>query len=53
MVSQGSRFVDWSVSRGAADGGNTGLATMAGIGFGSTRQELDAAYAADIREKTL
>lgn len=53
VMSQEGRFVGWSVSRGAADGSNTGLATMAGIGFGSTRGQLEAAYAADIRETTL
>ncbi|MDQ3057443.1 MAG: hypothetical protein M3Q96_06855 [Pseudomonadota bacterium] len=53
VMSQDDRFVGWSVSRGAADGGNAGLATMAGIGFGSTRRELEAAYAANIRETTL
>ena len=53
MMSQDGRVVGWSVSRGAADGGNVGLATMAGIGIGSTRRELEAAYTADIRETTL
>lgn len=53
VMSQEGRFVGWSVSRGAANGGNTGLATMAGIGFGSTRGQLEAAYAADIGETTL
>ena len=52
-ILQDGRFVGWSVSRGAADGGNVGLATMAGIGIGSTRRELEAAYTADIRETTL
>lgn len=53
VMSQDGRFIGWSVSRGAADGGNAGMATMAGIGVGSTRGELEAAYAADIRETTL
>ena len=53
VMSQDGRFVGWSVSRGAADGGNIGVATMAGIGIGSTRRELEAVYAADIRETTL
>lgn len=53
LMSQDGRFVGWSVSRSAADGGNAGLATMAGIGVGSTRRELEAAYTADIRETTL
>ena len=50
---QDGRFVGWSVSRGAADGSNVGLATMAGIGIGSARRELEAAYTADIRKTTL
>ncbi len=53
VLSQDDRFVGWSINHGAADGGNAGLATMAGIGFGSTRRELEAAYTADIRETTL
>ena len=50
---QDGRFVGSSLSRGAADGGNVGVSTMAGIGIGSTRPELEAAYTADIRETTL
>ncbi len=53
VMSQQGRFVGWSVSRAATDGGNGGLATMAGIGPGSTRGELEGAYAAEIRETTL
>lgn len=53
VMSQDGRFVGWSVMRAAADAGNGSLATMAGIGVGSTRRELEAAYAAEIRETTL
>ncbi|MES2859225.1 MAG: hypothetical protein V4704_08625 [Pseudomonadota bacterium] len=53
VMSQDGRFVGWSVSRGAAAGGNVAPATMAGIGIGSTRRELTDAYAADIRTTTL
>jgi len=53
MMLQEGRFVGWSVSRGAADGSNILHTTIAGIGIGSTRRDLVAAYAADIRETTL
>ena len=53
VMAQHGRFVGWSVSRGAADAGRDGPATMAGIGLGSTRRELKAAYAAEIRKTTL
>jgi len=53
VMAQAGRFVGWSASRPTADTGNGGLATMAGIGVGSTRGELEAAYAADIRKTTL
>jgi hypothetical protein len=54
VVAQHGRFVGWSVSRGAAGAaGRDGPATMAGIGLGSTRRELESAYAADIHKTTL
>lgn len=53
VMAQDGRFVGWSLSRGTANAGSDGPATMAGIGLGSTRRELEAAYAADIRETTL
>jgi len=53
VMSQDDRFVGWSVNHGAADGGNSDLATMAGIGIGSSRRELEAAYTAEIGETTL
>jgi hypothetical protein len=53
VMAQDGRFVGWSVGRGADAGGRGGPATMAGIGVGSTRSELQAAYAAAIRETTL
>ena len=53
VMAQDGRFVGWSVSRGAANADSDGPATMAGIGLRSTRRELEAAYAADIRKTTL
>lgn len=42
------RFVGWSLSRDARE-----LSTMSGIGIGSTRRDLDAAYQARVEESTL
>jgi hypothetical protein len=53
VMAQHGRFVGWSVSRGPADADRGGPATMAGIGLGSTRRELEAAYTADIHTTTL
>ena len=54
VMAQHGRFVGWSVSRGAAGAADRdGPATMAGIGLGSMRRELEAAYTADIRTTTL
>lgn len=50
LVSQDGRFVGWSVGPGA---GGHALATMAGVGIGSTRAELESAYTAEISETTL
>ena len=52
---QEGKFVGWAVGR---DGGNSGsggpaIATVAGVGPGSTRAELDSAYAAKVFESTL
>lgn len=46
---QQDRLVGWTVRPGS-DGAPT---TMSGIGLGSTRAELDAAYDADVRQTTL
>ena len=46
LVFQEGRFVGWSTDQ-------RGLTTMSGLGVGSTRGELEAAYAADIGESTL
>ena len=46
---QSGRFVGWSVSAVGAETPRT----MSGIGLGSTRAELEAAYAADVRRTTL
>lgn len=53
VMGQDGRFVGWSLARGAAAGASAGPATMAGIGVGSTRRELEAAYAAEVRATTL
>jgi hypothetical protein len=53
VMAQHGRFVGWSVSRGANNATGDGPATMAGIRLGSTRQELEAAYTAEIRKTTL
>lgn len=53
VMTQHGRFVGWSVSLGTANADNHGPATMAGIGLGSTRRELEAAYTAEIRKTTL
>ena len=53
VMAQDGRFVGWSLTRGTGNAGSDGPATMAGIGLGSTRRELEAAYVADIRKTTL
>ena len=53
LMAQDGRFVGWSLSRGTADAATDGPSTMAGIGLGSTRRELESAYVADIRKTTL
>ena len=50
---QDGRFVGWSASPQAADARGEPLATMAGVGPGRTRRELESAYAARIEETTL
>lgn len=54
LLMQDDRFVGWGASAGT-DAGQAGsaLATIAGVGPGSTRGELDAAYAAKVEETTL
>lgn len=53
LVLQDGRFVGWSASPQAADARGEPLATMAGVGPGRTRRELESAYAARIEETTL
>jgi len=53
VMLQGGRFVGWSVSPREAEIGDSSLTTIAGIGIGSTRRELEAAYTALVRETTL
>jgi hypothetical protein len=48
IVLQEDRFVGWFLGEATP-----GLATMSGVRVGSTRAELEAAYAADIAETTL
>lgn len=53
LVSQDGRFVGWSVNPERGEGAHRPLATMAGVGLGSTRAQLQAAYVAEVRETTL
>ena len=46
LVFQDGRFVGWSLDR-------AGLATMSGVGVGSTRADLQSAYDAQVQESTL
>lgn len=53
---QGDRFVGWSVNASAdttAADTTRRLTTMAGVGLGSTRRELEAAYSTQVRETSL
>ncbi|WP_133479770.1 hypothetical protein [Cognatilysobacter segetis] len=53
LVMQDDRFVGWGASARTAAPGTGRLATMAGVGPGSTRRELESAYAVKIEETTL
>ena len=46
LVFQEGRFVGWSVD-------DPGLTTMSGVGVGSSRADLDAAYDAEVADSTL
>lgn len=48
LLLQNGRFAGWFLS-----GDNARLRTVEGIGIGSTRRELDAAYRAEVAESTL
>lgn len=50
---QDGAFAGWALSGWASNGAKSDLTTMAGIGVGSTRAELDAAVVADVYESTL
>ena len=53
LVAQEGRFVGWGLFPGAGTGIDDDLGTMAGIAPGSTRGELESAYAAKVSETTL
>jgi len=53
VMTQHGQFVGWSLSRGAADADGARPATMAGIGLGSTRRVLEAAYTTEVHKTTL
>lgn len=53
LVAQDDRFAGWSLSPEAGAGMDDGLGTMAGITRGSTRSDLESAYAAEVGETTL
>lgn len=50
LVSQDGRFVGWSIDPA---GSGRALSTLAGVGLGSTRAELESAYTAEVSETTL
>jgi hypothetical protein len=50
LVLQEDRFVGWSVN---APAGRSSLKTMSGVGLGSTRRELEDAYAVKVETTTL
>src|SRR3546814_8095393 len=52
LVAQDDRFAGWSLSPEAGAGMDDGLGTMAGITRGSTRSDLESAYAAEERKST-
>ena len=51
LLFQDEAFVGWSTD--SRTGGGAGLTTMAGVGVGSPRADLEATYAAEVRETTL
>src|SRR3546814_13839117 len=53
LVAQDDRFAGWSLSPEAGAGMDDGLGTMAGITRGSTRSDLESAYAAEVGQTTL
>jgi hypothetical protein len=53
LVSQGGTFRGWSLNPRSGTGASAPPTTMAGIGLGSTRAELDAAYNATITPSSL
>lgn len=53
LTAQADQLVGWGVHPGAGTAPSDGLGTMAGIGPGSTRSDLESAYAAEIGETTL
>ncbi len=53
VLSQQGKFVGWSVNHGEQGRPKPTLATLSGIGIGSTRSELEAAYTAQVTETTL
>lgn len=53
VVMQHDRFVGWSASARRDGKRTSALSTMAGVGPGSMRRELEAAYAARTQETTL
>lgn len=50
---RGGTFVGWSVAPVRTEEPSTPLTTAAGLGLGSTRRELEGAYAATVRRSTL
>ncbi|GAA3920436.1 hypothetical protein [Luteimonas lutimaris] len=53
LMAQDGRFVGWSVHPRPGTSSGTPPGTMAGIGPGSTRRELESAYAVEVDETTL
>ncbi|TZF90783.1 hypothetical protein FW784_04035 [Lysobacter lacus] len=53
VVMQNDRFVGWSASAPRDGTRKSALATMAGVGVGSTRHELESAYTAKTQATTL
>ena len=51
LLFQDGAFVGWSTD--SRTGGGAGLTTMAGVGVGSPRADLESAYAAEVQETTL
>lgn len=53
LAMQDARLVGWSLHPPTRPGDSSSPTTLSGIGLGSTRRELEAAYAAQVGETTL